>query len=105
MPKADEYFLGYRHAEQERLQRQAQELEQESRWLLDQIGLRAGARAVEIGCGPRGCLDLIAERVGATGEVIGVERSDEAVGLARELIAARNLANVRVLHGDARHAD
>jgi hypothetical protein len=30
MPEADEYFLGYRHAEQQRLQRQAQELEGES---------------------------------------------------------------------------
>ena len=104
MPKADEYFMGYRHAEQERLQRQAQELEQESRWLLDQIGLPVGARVVEIGCGPRGCLDLLAERVGTSGEVVGVERSEEAVTLARKFIAERNLANVRVLHGDARHA-
>jgi len=105
MPEADEYFLGYRHAEQERLQRQAQELEQEARWLLDQIGLVAGARAVEIGCGPRGCLDLIAERVGSTGEVVGVERSAEAVDLARTFIAERNLSNVRVLQGDARQTD
>ena len=80
----------------------AQELEQEARWLLDRIGLPAGARAVEIGCGPRGCLDLLAERVGPTGEVVGVERSDEAVDLARKFIAERNLANVRVLNGDAR---
>ena len=102
MPERDEYFLGYRQAEQERLQRQAQELEQEARWLLDQIGLPAGARAVEIGCGPRGCLDLLTERVGSTGEVVGVERSDEAVQLAREFIVENNLANVRVLHTDAR---
>jgi len=37
VPERDEYFLGYRHAEQERLQRQAQELEQEARWLLDLV--------------------------------------------------------------------
>jgi len=98
----DEYFLGYRHAEQERLQRQAQELEPEARWLLDQIGLPAGARVVEIGCGPRGCLDLLAERVGPNGEVVGVERSDEAVGMARKFIAEHNLSNLRVLHADAR---
>jgi SAM-dependent methyltransferase len=104
MSEADEYFLGYRAAEQERLQRQAQELEQEARWLLDQIGLPAGARAVEIGCGPRGCLDLLSERVGAAGEVVGVERSDDAVQLARKFIADNKLANVRVLHADARHS-
>jgi SAM-dependent methyltransferase len=101
----DEYFLGYRSAEQERLQRQAQELEQEARWLLDQIGLPAGARVVEIGCGPRGCLDLLAERVGPTGEVVGVERSEDAVQLARKFIAENKLANARVLHGDAQHTD
>src|SRR5512136_3019844 len=102
MATTDPYFLGYRDAEQERLQRQAQELDQEARWLVDQIGLPAGARAVEIGCGPRGCLDLLAERVGPSGEVMGVERSDEAVGMARKFIAERNLSNVRVLCGDAR---
>ena len=75
----DHYFLGYRQAEQERLQRRAQELTEEARWLPDQIGLPVGARAAEIGCGPRGCLDLLSERVGPTGTVVGVERGDEAV--------------------------
>jgi len=35
----DEYFLGYRRAEQERLKEQALQLADESRWLFDQIGL------------------------------------------------------------------
>lgn len=34
---------------------------------------------MEIGCGPQGCLDLLAERVGPTGRVIGIERNQEAV--------------------------
>lgn len=102
MTQADQYFLGYRQAEQERLQRQAQELAHEARWLLDQIGTRAGARVVEIGCGPQGCLDLLSERVGPTGSVVGVERSADAVELARKFAADHNLANVQVLNGDAR---
>ena len=102
MLESDQYFLGYRQAEQERLQRQAQELAHEARWLLDQIGLRTGARVVEIGCGPQGCLDLLSERVGPTGSVVGVERSEEAVDLARRFVADHNLANVQVLNGDAR---
>jgi SAM-dependent methyltransferase len=104
MSGREQYFLGYRHAEQERLQRQAEELAPEATWLLDQIGLGAGARVVEIGCGPRGCLDLLSARVGPSGHVVGIERSEEAVALARELIAARGLANVEVRHGDARSA-
>jgi hypothetical protein len=55
----DEYFLGYRSAEQERLQRQAGELAEDSRWLFDQLGSLEGAHAVEIGCGPQGCLDAL----------------------------------------------
>ncbi len=99
---SDQYFLGCRQAELERLQRQAQELAHEARWLLDQIGVRMGARVVEIGCGPQGCLDLLSERVGPTGSVVGVECSEEAVNLARRFVADHNLANVQVLHGDAR---
>jgi len=100
--RRDQYFLGYRNVEQERLQRQAGELAEDSRWLFDQLGSLEGAHAVEIGCGPHGCLDALAERVGANGRVIGVERSAEACELARSLIARRNLTNVEIKCGDGR---
>jgi len=102
MTEPDQYVLGYRQAEQERLQQQAQQLAHESSWLFDQIGVAQGASVVEIGCGPHGCLDLLAERVGPSGRVVGVERSTEAVALARGLIAQRNLGNVDVVEADAR---
>jgi SAM-dependent methyltransferase len=98
----DQYLLGYRKDEQARLQRQADELADEARAFFDRIGVGAGARVVEIGCGPRGCLDLLAERVGPSGRVVGVERSEESVRLARQLVAERGLQNVQALHGDAR---
>jgi ubiquinone/menaquinone biosynthesis C-methylase UbiE len=102
MTQPDQYVLGYRQAEQERLQQQAQQLAHESSWLFDQIAVTRGARVVEIGCGPHGCLDLLSERVGPTGRVVGVERSADAVALARTLISQRNFQNVDVLEGDAR---
>src|SRR5436305_2799644 len=102
MTERDQYFLGYRRAEQERLQRQAEQLAHEAAWLLDQIGLPGGARVVEIGCGPRGCLDLLSERVGPSGSVVGVERSEDAVILARKFVAEHGLGNVEVVHGDDR---
>ena len=102
MTEPDQYVLGYRRAEQERLQRQAQELAHESSWLFDQLGDLEGARVVEIGCGPHGCLELLSERVGPSGSVVGVERSQDAVDLAREMIDERGLSNVEVLCGDAR---
>ena len=61
-----------------------------------------GARVVEIGCGPHGCLELLSERVGPSGRVVGVERSADAVALARKLVPERGLGNVEVLEGDAR---
>jgi ubiquinone/menaquinone biosynthesis C-methylase UbiE len=102
MTQPDPYVLGYRQAEQERLQQQAQQLAHESSWLFDQIGIARGARVVEIGCGPHGCLEILSERVGPSGRVVGVERSAEAVALARKLTSERGFGNVDVLEGDAR---
>ena len=102
MSEPDPYLLGYRQAEQERLERQARELAHESAWLFDQIGVREGWQVVEIGCGPRGCLGLLSERVGASGRVVGVERSVEQVESARQFVAENHLTNVEVLAVDAR---
>ena len=102
MARVDPYVLGYRQAEQERLQQQALQLGGESERLFDRIGIRPGARIVEIGCGPRGCLDLLADRAGPAGEVIGIERSEDAVALAQAFVAEHGLSNVQVRQGDAR---
>jgi SAM-dependent methyltransferase len=102
MNESDPYLLGYQQSEQERLERQALELAHESSWLFDQIGIRQGARVVEIGCGPRGCLDLLSERVGANGKVIGVERSAEHVARARKFVTDNLMTNIEVLCVDAR---
>ena len=102
MSDADPYLLGYRRAEQDRLERQADELAHESAALFDRIGVSEGWHVVEIGCGPRGCLGLLASRVGPTGRVVGVERSADGVARARRFVADAHLANVEVLEADAR---
>ena len=102
MSEPDPYLLGYREAEQNRLERQADELARDSEWLFDQIGVCAGWRVVEIGCGPRGCLGLLSKRVGSTGRVVGVERSAGQVERARHFVAEGRLTNVEVLDADAR---
>jgi len=84
------------------LQRQAQTHADETRALFEESGVSTGWRVVEVGCGPRGCLDLLAERVGATGSVVGVEWNEDAVKLAQRFIADHNLTNVQVLKADAR---
>ena len=103
MSEPDPYLLGYRQAEQDRLERQADELAAEAEWLFDQIGVRTGWRVVEIGCGPRGCLGLLSRRVGSAGKVVGVERSSEQVKRARRFVAEGRLTNIEVI--DAQRSD
>lgn len=103
MSEPDQYLLGYLGAEQDRLQRQALELADDSTWLFTQVGLAPGQSVAEIGCGPRGCLDLLADLVGPGGSVVGVERSEDAVVRARKFVADNGLANVDVRLGDGRH--
>jgi cyclopropane fatty-acyl-phospholipid synthase-like methyltransferase len=68
------YALGSSSGESARLQRQAQELAPESAALLDSVGLRPGDSAIDLGCGPRGVIDLLAERVAPGGRVVGLGR-------------------------------
>ena len=99
--RGQRYLLGHSKPEQRRLRRQAEELRQESNSLFDRIGLRSGGRAIDIGCGPQGVLDLLSERVGSTGLVVGIERDDKSVAAARQFVADRALGNVKVLRADA----
>jgi len=102
MSESDVYLLGRSELEAERLRKQVQELEGEARWLLDQLHIRPGARAIDLGCGPQGVLELLAERVGPKGTVVGLERSEDFVAAARKFVADRKLANVQVVQGDAK---
>ena len=56
---------------------------------------------MDIGCGPIGILNLLSERVGKTGSVIGLEREQRFVAMAKSEISQRGLNNVEVVQGDA----
>src|ERR1700683_3214942 len=79
------YALGQNPEESARLQRQADELAPESTMVLDRTGLGPGQSAVDLGCGPRGVLDLLAARVGPDGRVVGVDADPAHVAMATEL--------------------
>jgi ubiquinone/menaquinone biosynthesis C-methylase UbiE len=97
------YALGSSSEESARLQRQADELAGESAALLDRVGLGPGDRALDLGCGPRGILEMLSDRVAGNGWVVGVDADPAHVAMASELVAGRGLGNVEVLRGDARH--
>jgi ubiquinone/menaquinone biosynthesis C-methylase UbiE len=96
------YALGHNPEESARLQRQADELAPESTMVLEQTGLATGQTALDLGCGPRGVLDLLAARVGPDGRVVGVDADPAHVAMATEFAAGRGLNNVEVLMADAR---
>jgi SAM-dependent methyltransferase len=98
------YLFGASQTEQQRLIDQAQGLEPEAHWLLDHIGIEKGWRAADIGCGPIGVLNLLSERVGPYGAVVGIEREPRFADMARSEIDARELKNVIILQGDALNA-
>ena len=98
--QSQSYPLGGTSTERDRLLSQAEQYEPTANWLLDQIGVQDGWRAVDIGCGPIGILNLLSERVGAKGVVIGLEREHRFVEMARAEIAKRGMGNVTMVQGD-----
>jgi SAM-dependent methyltransferase len=96
-----EYVFGSGGTEQQRLIDQAEALEPQARWLLDRLAIEAGWRVADIGCGPVGILDLLSERVGPKGEVVGIEREQRFAEIARREIEKRGLKNVSIVQGDA----
>ena len=101
-PAVPVYALGSNPAELDRLRRQSEELRAHSAELLERVGIAPGQIALDLGCGPSGILDLLAERVGPQGRVTGLEFNPASVTLAREHVARLGLANVAVMQGDAR---
>ena len=97
----EEYILGADDSELERLITQAEIHRPEAEALLDRVPIDVGARALDLGCGPLGVLDLLSERVGSTGEVVGLDNESRMIALAQRAIAERELRNVTLLQGDA----
>jgi SAM-dependent methyltransferase len=101
LPEPDLYLLGRGGQEEERLKRQIADLAPDSDAQLEKIGIRAGEKIVDIGCGPGGVLHLLAKRVGPTGSILGIDHSAHFVDLARRFAADLGLTKVEVREGDA----
>jgi ubiquinone/menaquinone biosynthesis C-methylase UbiE len=101
-PATAVYALGRDPAESARLQRQSDELRPDSAALLDRTGIRPGQTAIDLGCGPSGIIELLAERVSPSGRVVGLDADPAHVAMARGFARQRGLGNVEIVAADAR---
>jgi SAM-dependent methyltransferase len=68
-------------------------------------GLRPGAHAIDVGCGQLGALPVLAELVGPSGVVVGLDANSDALSAARESLAASGLGAVNLVQADINSLD
>ena len=66
----------------------------------NRAGLNAGARVIDVGCGPIGALQLLAELVGPSGTVVGIDASSAAISAARTRLSSLGLSAVHTVQAD-----
>lgn len=93
--ETDEYRFGYTPEEIERLRYQHHVWAEENQRFISRAGFSAGATLVDLGCGP-GFITLdLAQIVGPTGKVIGVDRDEKrSLPLLKAQAEAAGLFNV-----------
>jgi ubiquinone/menaquinone biosynthesis C-methylase UbiE len=98
---AQQYILGNDAEELARLDHQAAVIERPTRLVLQAAGLAPGMRVLDIGCGLGHVARLAGEIVGPTGSVLGLDRSPDALAVARERTERAGVTNVHFVDGDA----
>jgi hypothetical protein len=99
------YLLGNEEAELARLEHQATMLAPATTTILRLAGIEPGMRVLDLGTGAGDVALLLAEMVGPSGEVIGVDQSEDALGWARRRCERRGLSQVSFVRGDVNTVD
>ena len=102
-PSAVSYVLGATRREHERLIRQSRIFNPFTERLFRSAGISPGRRVLDIGSGVGDVAMLVAELVGPTGEVVGVERDANTLVAARSRVAEAQLRNVSFVETDVSH--
>ena len=98
--RSHEYELGHTDWELKRLETQAKLVDPMTRRYFLDAGLAPGMRVLDIGSGGGDVAILAAAIVGASGEVVGSDRSPVAVAAASARVARLGFSNVSFREGD-----
>ncbi len=101
MMRNSDRVLDMADAERAGLLEQCELHRMEAELLFDRIGVDAGWRALDLGCGPPGVLDILAERVGTAGSVVGLNRERRVLELTTSTLAGQGLGGVELVPGEA----
>lgn len=93
------------HQELERLRQQAMQIEPFETALLRSAGLAPGMKALDIGCGPGVVSCLMARMVGESGEVLGIDASDDLMGVAQAMGVDAGVNNLSFQKADIYQLD
>jgi SAM-dependent methyltransferase len=94
------YLLGHDPAELARLEHQARMLAPATRTVLQLAGIAPGMRVLDLGTGAGDVAFQVADLVGPTGSVVGIDQSEQALAFAAHRTTLRGLTNVSFVHGD-----
>jgi ubiquinone/menaquinone biosynthesis C-methylase UbiE len=85
-----------------RYDQETRKIESIRRRAIAALQLRAGQTVIDAGCGTGACLTALAQLVGPSGWVIGVEPSEHLIAQAQARVGS--LPNVQLIHSPAEHA-
>jgi len=96
------YSLGSDPAELARLDHQAEAIAPVTGILLRAAGISEGMRVLDLGTGLGHVALMVAEMVGPTGAVVGLDQAADPLAEARRRAEAQGLGNVQFVEADAR---
>jgi len=94
------YYLGHSVRELDRLRAQARVIDPITRRFFRDAGIIAGMRVLDVGSGAGDVALLVADLVGESGEVVGVDRAPIALAQATARADAQSRGNVFFREGD-----
>jgi cyclopropane fatty-acyl-phospholipid synthase-like methyltransferase len=89
------YPLASTERERRRLKMQAAALVPLTEKMLSGAGIEPGSRVLELGCGGGDVTELIAKRIGPTGEVVAMDRDPSQVAVATDRLHSAGHRNVK----------